>query len=213
MKKLIGFLLVLAVVFVCAFPALAKIEVNGEGKVRIIDDNWRPPTEAENKAFVNPGKEIPMKLISKEYKYPDLFHFVLVQRYEQVVAYIDGKFITVAKSGEVAGKEMLAVHRIFGLTMIFFMAILNIAFFMKAKMNIVIGVVLVSCLMSAVLLAVITISSLSFNFLKAMFVSAGLIGTVYAVLLVGITYTITDYRRKHKMAVVLFWVSSLLSIA
>ncbi len=113
-------------------PCLVQAEqtpmVNEAGEIKLIEEpgKWRPLNEAEEKAFENPGREIPVNIHDKGYKKTDFWHIAPVKEYSEIIVFGDGKMQTISKAGAIEGQPEFAFYVLFYLAAIIFLAISNI---------------------------------------------------------------------------------------
>lgn len=127
----------LFLIFLCTGLLLSALEVFAEQKIMVNEDGevwpinhfhqWEGASEAEMRAYRQPGIEVPINLQTGKPKKVDFFHYIPVQEYDEVIVWNGEKFQTIKKAGEEYGEPKLAWHIIFLLAAIIFMAISNIA--------------------------------------------------------------------------------------
>jgi len=136
MKRFFGLVVVLFCFVAPVVVAEERVEVNDRGEVRVFEDareTWRNLTEEEKTAYQNPGTEVPVKMVRKEAERVDFFHYVPIEKYEQVIVFSEGKLNTIEKTGERRGEEKFACYVLLLLVSALFMVISNIA--MKKSVN------------------------------------------------------------------------------
>jgi hypothetical protein len=134
MKKVyILFFIVILAFFIISSPAFAgagnRIEVNKDGEVRLWQDTeeWRPLTEEEERAYKNPGVEVPINIRFTTIERIRFFYYIPISEYSEMVVF-NGKLNTINKEGLIYdyGKKRFAVWVVFLLIAILSMIAANI---------------------------------------------------------------------------------------